>query len=142
TVFRVSTNGTQFQMIYAFTLVNPLTGTNDDGAYPVAGVLPLGNSLYGTTFAGGPGAVGTVFGVAIPYPPAVITNIVRNFDGSVTVYFLGGANSTNVIQAATNLVSPAWQDVSTNTASAGGLWQFTDTNAPQLPARFYRSFSF
>jgi hypothetical protein len=42
----------------------------------------------------------------------------------------------------TNLVSPSWQNLSTNKADAGGIWQFTDTNAPQFPARFYRSFSF
>ena len=54
TVFSVNTNGVQFQTIYSFTAVNSTTGTNRDGAFPVAGVLPLGNSLYGTTFGGGP----------------------------------------------------------------------------------------
>jgi uncharacterized repeat protein (TIGR03803 family) len=142
TVFRVNTNGTQFQTIYAFTVVNSSTGTNRDGAFPVTGILPLGNSLYGTTFSGGPGGMGTVFSMTIPLPPAVITNIISNVNGSVALYFLGSANSTNVIQALTNLVSPAWQNLSTNKADANGAWQFTDTNAPQFPARFYRSFSF
>ena len=75
TVFSVSTNGMQFQTIHAFPAVDSSTGTNFDGALPVAGVLPVGNSLYGTTFSGGPGGVGTVFNLTIPYPPAVITGI-------------------------------------------------------------------
>jgi len=141
-VFRLSIDGTQFQTIYPFTAVDPSTGTNRDGAFPVAGVLPVGNSLYGTTFGGGPGGVGTVFGLAIPSLQAVVTNVVRESNGEVNLYFLGVANSTNVIQAATNLASPLWQNVSTNAADGNGAWQFTDTNATQLPARFYRSFSF
>jgi len=140
TVFFVSTNGTQFQTIYAFTAVNSSTGTNRDGAFPVAGVLPLGNSLYGTTCGGGPGAAGTVFSLSLPLPPALITNIVRNLDGSGTLFFLGSPNSTNVIQAATNLAPPVvWQNLSTNVANAGGAWQFTGPN--QFPVEFYRSYS-
>ena len=139
TVFSVSTNGAQFQTIHAFTAMDPSTGTNRDGAFPVAGLLPLGNSLYGTTFSGGPGAAGTVFNVAIPYPPAVITNIVRNLDGSVTLYFLGGPNSTNIIQVTASLAPPStWLNVSTNVADAGGAWQFTETNTTNY-TRFYRS---
>jgi uncharacterized repeat protein (TIGR03803 family) len=140
TVFFVSTNGTQFQTIYAFTAVNSSTGTNRDGAFPVAGVLPLGNSLYGTTCGGGPGAAGTVFSLSLPLPPALITNIVRNLDGSGTLFFLGSPNSTNVIQAATNLAPPVvWQNLSTNVANAGGAWQFTGPN--QFSVEFYRSYS-
>jgi uncharacterized repeat protein (TIGR03803 family) len=104
-------------------------------------VLPLGDSVYGTAFSGGPGGMGTVFRVAIPYPPAVITNIVRNPDGSVAMFFLGGPNSTNVIQAAAALTPPAaWQNVSTNVADADGAWQFGEAGATN-PARFYRSYA-
>jgi len=142
TVFSVSTNGTQFQILYAFTTMDPITGTNRDGALPVAGVLPLGNSLYGTTFSGGPGGEGTVFSLALPFSPALITNIVRNVNGSVTLYFLGGPNSTNVIQASAILgPSASWQNISTNTADSGGRWQFTDPTPGQLPGQFYRSYA-
>jgi hypothetical protein len=83
--------------------------------------------------------VGTVFSVVIPPPPAVITSIVNNANGTVTLYFLGGANTTNVIQTATSLASPVtWVDVSTNVADANGNWQFTD-NAIDT-ARFYHSY--
>jgi uncharacterized repeat protein (TIGR03803 family) len=141
TVFSVSTNGTQFQIIHTFPVLDSSTGTNFDGALPVAGVLPVGNSLYGTTFSGGPGGVGTVFNITIPYPPAVITGIVHNPDGSATLYFLGGPNSTNIVQAAVSLTPPVtWQNVSTNVADAGGVWQLIETSTTNS-MQFYRSYA-
>ena len=141
TVFSMSTNGTQFQTIHAFPAVDLSTGTNFDGALPVAGVLPVGNSLYGTTFSGGPGGVGTVFNVTIPYPPAVITRIIPNPDGSATLHFLGGPGSTNIIQTTASLTPPVeWQNVSTNVADAVGAWQFIETNITNS-TQFYRSYA-
>lgn len=141
TVFSLTTNGSQFVTLHAFTAVDPATGTNADGALPVAGLLPLGNSLYGTAFYGGPGAAGTVFCVTVPSPPAVITNIVHNANGTVIVYFLGGPNSTNVVQTTANLNPPAtWRDTSTNVADGAGAWQFTETNSTDS-TRFYRSYA-
>ena len=45
TVFAVNTNGTGFTNLHSFTayLVN-----NSDGAYPEAGLILSGNTLYGT----------------------------------------------------------------------------------------------
>ena len=75
-------------------------------------------------------------------PPAIITNIIfTNLDESVTLYFQGGPNSTNIIQATTSLASPVtWQNMSTNVADDGGAWQFTESNATNS-ARFYRSYA-
>jgi uncharacterized repeat protein (TIGR03803 family) len=141
TVFSVSTNGSQFITLHAFTAMEPTTGTNADGALPVAGVLPLGNSLYGTAFSGGPGAAGTVFCVSLPFPPAVITNISYSPNDTVIVSFLGGPNTTNVVQATSGLTPPVtWRDASTNVADAGGAWQFTETNSSNS-TRFYRSYA-
>ncbi len=138
TVFSLNLGGGQFNVVHSFAAMAG-NGTNTDGAFPVAPVLRLGNSLYGTTFSGGPGTVGTVFSIPLGTSPAVITNIVWNLNGDVTLYFLGGPGSTNVIQAAASLTSPiVWQNVSTNVADAGGSWQFTDGNMTN--ARFYRSY--
>jgi beta-xylosidase len=73
-------------------------------------------------------------------PPAFVTGMAPGATSGVTLYFANSPNSTNVIQAATNLAAAAWQDVSTNIADGGGLWQFNDTNASR-PVRFYRSFN-
>jgi uncharacterized repeat protein (TIGR03803 family) len=142
TVFSVSTNGSQFQTLYNFSAVNSSNGTNTDGAIPDGDLVLTGNLLYGTTFAGGFSGAGTVFNLSLPLLPAVITQIVQNPDGSVTLSFLGSPNSTNVIQATTVLgPSASWQNISTNTADTGGAWQFTDPTASQLPSQFYRSYS-
>ena len=67
-------------------------------------------------------------------------HIVVNADASVTLHFLNGPNSTNVIQATTNLGQPTtWQNLSTNVADGGDIWQFTDTNTSGTSVRFYRS---
>ncbi len=142
TIFSIRTNGSQFKSLYQFTAASPATGTNSDGAFPVAALLQSGSSLYGTTFGGGPGAAGTVFRFTLPTAPAAITSIVRNSDGSVTLSFLGAANSTNIVQATTNLAAFAtWRNVSTNVADAGGSWQCTDTATSPFPLQFYRSHS-
>jgi uncharacterized repeat protein (TIGR03803 family) len=141
-VFSVTTNGGQFRTIHSFTAIASDSGANADGAFPVAGLLLLGGSLYGTTSGGGPGSAGTVFSVPLPLPPALISNIVRNVNSGVTLYFAGGSNATNYIQITTNLApKPVWWDVSTNVADEKGLWQFTDTNTGSSPFKFYRSYT-
>jgi hypothetical protein len=66
----------------------------------------------------------------------------RNGNGSITLYFSGAPNSTNVIQSATNLTPPvAWQNKSTNVADAIGAWQFAETNLTNS-TQFYRSYVF
>lgn len=72
-------------------------------------------------------------------PPAFINDIIRNPDSSMTLYFANSPTSTNIIQAASDLST--WQNVSTNVADSNGLWQFTDTNASQVPVQFYRSYT-
>src|ERR1035437_2624021 len=47
TVFAVSTDGMGFTNLHSFA------GYSSDGAYPLAGLILSGNTLYGTTFNGG-----------------------------------------------------------------------------------------
>lgn len=61
TVFVIKTNGAGFSVLHHFTSTNNLLGTNIDGATPKAGLLLLGNELYGTASAGGRAGNGTVF---------------------------------------------------------------------------------
>jgi len=139
TVFSLSLDGAQFSTLHSFAALGS-NGTNRYGAFPVAPLVQFGHALYGTTFGGGPGAAGTVFTIALAAPPAVITNIIRNGSGGVDLLFVGGPDSTNVIQATGSLTPPVvWQNVSTNVADSSGEWQFTDgaSNA----TRFYRSYA-
>jgi uncharacterized repeat protein (TIGR03803 family) len=69
TLFSLKTDGSDYATLYSFT---PLKVTksppvrvlgNPDGASPAAAVLLNGDSLYGTTSAGGSAVYGTVFGI-------------------------------------------------------------------------------
>jgi uncharacterized repeat protein (TIGR03803 family) len=54
TVFAINTNGTGFTNLYSFT-------GGSDGAFPYAGLILSGNTLYGTAAWGGTNRTGTVF---------------------------------------------------------------------------------
>src|SRR6266478_1956207 len=56
TVFAVNTDGSGFTNLYGFT-------DGDDGGIPTASLILSGNTLYGTTTAGGGSGNGTVFAV-------------------------------------------------------------------------------
>jgi uncharacterized repeat protein (TIGR03803 family) len=58
TVFAVKTDGTGFMNLHSFT-------GGSDGAYPNAGVILSGNTLYGTTGEGGSSGNGTVFSLSL-----------------------------------------------------------------------------
>jgi uncharacterized repeat protein (TIGR03803 family) len=76
--------------------------------------------------------------------PPVINGITPNpSDGSVTLDLSGGIGETYLVQVTTNLSSPVeWQTISTNVVdSDDGSWQFTDTDAPNYPLRFYRIYT-
>ena len=56
TVFKINIDGTHFASLHSFT-------GNGDGGSPVAGLILSGNTLYGTTEAGGQSGDGTVFAI-------------------------------------------------------------------------------
>jgi uncharacterized repeat protein (TIGR03803 family) len=63
TVFMVNTDGTGFTNLHSFTALANSGSTNSDGAIPVAGLILLGDTLYGTAANGGRFSGGTVFAV-------------------------------------------------------------------------------
>jgi uncharacterized repeat protein (TIGR03803 family) len=70
TVFQLNTDGTGFITLRSFTAPsgtsfgpNPRIGSNSDGAYPSAGLILSGHTLYGTAPHGGTSSNGTVFAV-------------------------------------------------------------------------------
>ena len=74
-------------------------------------------------------------------PAPRISSIVSNStNGFAQISGLGEAGTIYGIEAASNLNLPIfWQRIGSNTADGTGLFQFTDTNAPTLPMRFYRA---
>jgi len=67
TIFAINTDGSGFANLHSFAppvFFNPLVSkTNSDGAYPYAGLVLSGNTLYGTTTEGGGNGSGTLFAV-------------------------------------------------------------------------------
>ncbi len=64
TVFAIKTDGTGFTILHGFTALDTATDTtNSDGAWPGAGLILSGNTLYGTTIEGGRYDGGTVFAI-------------------------------------------------------------------------------
>jgi uncharacterized repeat protein (TIGR03803 family) len=61
TVFCLSTNGTNFTVLHAFSAASGAPASNYDGAFPEAGLVLSGTTLYGTANQGGTNSDGTVF---------------------------------------------------------------------------------
>ena len=61
TVFKLNTDGSGFTNLHNFSLAVDVTPINSDGISPEAGVTLAGDMLYGTAYAGGSAANGTVF---------------------------------------------------------------------------------
>ena len=134
TVFALSTNGTGFTNLYSFTSGNYNSSgiiTNSDGAFPYAGLILSGNTLYGTAEAGGRSGNGTVFSLFIPPQLTIIrsgTNVTLTWPTSATGFTL---------EFATNLVSPIfWNTNSPAPVVING--QNTVTNPISGTHQFFR----
>jgi uncharacterized repeat protein (TIGR03803 family) len=80
TVFAVSTNGTGFTVIHAFT------GDGSDGRFPGAGLIVSGSTLYGTVQGNGSGGNGIVFSVDTSGSPFTVLHS-----------FTGGSEGANPV---------------------------------------------
>jgi uncharacterized repeat protein (TIGR03803 family) len=134
TVFRINTDGTGFQDLYSFSALDQTYLTNDDGAYPYAGLILSSNTLYGTTTWGGFGGVGTVFALLLPSAAPQLsimfsaTNVILTWPANATGYRL---------QSTSNLVSTAvWSTNSPAPVVVNG--QCTVTNPIAGSQMFYR----
>ena len=65
TVFKINTDGSGFTNFYFFPAVSEpgYPHTNSNGAFPEAGLVLSGNTLYGTAYGGGTFGLGTIFRV-------------------------------------------------------------------------------
>jgi uncharacterized repeat protein (TIGR03803 family) len=83
TLFSLNTNGSGFSVFKNFSPRQSANNTNDDGARPNAGLVLLGDTLYGTTLSGGNFGNGTVFKVN------------TNGTGFTNLHSFSGSDGTN-----------------------------------------------
>jgi uncharacterized repeat protein (TIGR03803 family) len=133
TVFAINTDGTGFTNLYSFTGLS--TGLSE-GAYPQAGLILSGNTLYGTTdgegFLNGAPVAGTIFAI--------------NTDGTgfTNLYTFGGINDGGNPEASlvlsgntlygTTLTGGSFNEgtvfaINTNGTSYTNLYSFSFTNS-------------
>ena len=123
TVFSVHTDGSGFTTLHSFS------GTSD-GANPTAWLTLAGNTLYGTTIAGGQKDNGTIFSITVK-PELTITHQLESVILSWPTNFTGFT-----LQSTTNIVSPIWTTVSASPVAVNG--QNTVTAAISGAEKFYR----
>jgi uncharacterized repeat protein (TIGR03803 family) len=114
-----------------------ITATNSDGAYPYAGLILSGNTLYGTAYYGGSQGNGTVFSLSYPSPQLSImpsgTNVNLTWPSGVAGFSYNGYT----LQSTTNLVPPVvWTTNSPPPVVISG--QNTVTNPISGAQQFYR----
>jgi uncharacterized repeat protein (TIGR03803 family) len=133
TVFAVNTDGSGFTDLHSFSLRAGALSTNIDGANPSAGLVLLGNTLYGTSQNGGSSGKGTVFSLSLGISPPQLT-IVLARTNLVLTWPTNAVGFT--LQSATNFVAPFWTNVSSGPVIVNG--QNTVTNPISDTQRFYR----
>src|SRR5437016_1453531 len=126
-LFKVNTDGTAFTTVYSYSL------SGSDGFSPAAGLILSGNTLYGTTEAGGSLANGTLFAVNTDGTGfTTLHNFTGGSDGSNP--YAGVTISGNTLYG-TTVAGGAWGggtafQVNTDGTGFATLHSFTATSAP------------
>ena len=130
---------------YSFALTNLGNALSGDRITLVlTGVDDAANNAGGLRLARDSATLQVRVIPALPPPPAatnppVITSIVMNSNGSVTMNFSGATNRNHWLQANTNLVEGTWINIATNSSATDGAWSVTDYGATNQAQRFYRA---
>jgi uncharacterized repeat protein (TIGR03803 family) len=126
TVFELTTNGTTFTILHAFS--------SQDCTYPEGGLaLASDGSLWGAAGEGGALNYGAIYKLS---SIAEVLNLASYGPTGITLDFSGGVpNQPYQILASTNLLQ--WTPIATNSSDATGSFQYLDTNTSSYHSRFY-----
>jgi hypothetical protein len=152
---RLNVNGTAalsnaiLSLTLGFTpaLGDTFTIISNDGADPVSGtfvglpagaLLTNGATIFRIAYNGGDGN-DVMLTTTLGAPASTLTSITNLPSSFKHLTGQGVSNLTYTVQAATNLAAPiTWTPLGAAIANSSGVYQFTDTNAPLFPRRFYR----
>ena len=129
TIFMILTNGADFTTLKNFDMT---VGLQCDSKFVLSS-----NILYGTVADGGTNGGGVVFGLTVQ--PQILTGD-GNFGVQANAFgfdITGISNQAVVIQTCTNLGSPDWLPIQTNTLNGGPVY-FSDPQWTNYSGRFYR----
>jgi uncharacterized repeat protein (TIGR03803 family) len=129
TVFSVNTDGGSFTVLYTFsTIENSTSNANFDGARSFGTPVLVGDTLYGTTSAGGTNGFGVVFG--LPILPKITAASVSGSNLTMTA-INGRQGHAYTLLSSGNLAAPvsAWTPLATNLLGSGGKFTITASNA-------------
>ena len=138
TVFRMNLDGTHFTNLFNFNRGSndPHTGlwTNNTGAQPNPGLVLISNTLYGTTFYGGPFVAGSVFKINTDGSGFADLHDFNDSDGQGPVHGLVFNNNNNLLYGSTVLAGTyGYGNIFTVDPSNDGLsfvYQFTNMVSP------------
>jgi uncharacterized repeat protein (TIGR03803 family) len=138
-VYKLNKDGSGFALLHSFT------ATNNNGAFPYAGLCKGTNGeFYGSTSRGGKrgpsgdpsDSYGTIF---VLRRAASILGVSVQPNGQAQLLLAGEGGKSYDIQATDTLSAVQWSKVGTVVAGADGRFQFEDSDAPNHLTRFYRT---
>jgi uncharacterized repeat protein (TIGR03803 family) len=128
-VFALNIDGSNYTVLKHFS-ARPDPGTNSDGALPFPSLTLSQGTLYGTTEYGGSLGQGTLFSINIA--PQLLP---RYSPGGFAFSVVGYPNEKVVIEASSDLGSPSWVPLQTNSVPVS----FIDAGWRNFGRRFYRA---
>jgi uncharacterized repeat protein (TIGR03803 family) len=128
TVFACNTNGGDFTNLHSFAPL--LHSTNNEGAFPQAGLVILGDTLYGAAPNGGNLGHGTVFTLNLIPPLGIISA-----SNQVAISWPTWAPNFG-LQTTTDPLLGSWSNILTGITEVNGSYLFT--NAASGNAAFFR----
>jgi len=138
TVFRMDIDGSHFTNLFNFNQgsTDPHTGrwTNNTGSEPNPGLVLISNTLYGTTFYGGPVLAGSVFKINTDGSGFAIVHDFDDIDGQGVQHGLVLNPNNNLLYGTTVLAGTyGYGNVFTINPNGGGIsfiYQFTNMVSP------------
>jgi len=115
-----------------------ISGANSN-LLAISGAVFANTGNYALVVTNNYGSVTSSIATLTVIIPPGISNAMANPNGTFSLNLLGMPGSNYVLEATTNLATPAdWHPVATNTLNTNGIWLFMDYLATNYPQQFYR----
>jgi uncharacterized repeat protein (TIGR03803 family) len=135
TMFAVNTDGSGFTTLHTFT-------GGSDGAYPRAGLMLSGSTLYGTTGGGGTSGNGTVFSLALLWPQLAMTisgpYVILTWPANDPAVFSSGFRVQATLDPLPFTPATVWNNFAVPPTVINGYYSITVLDGTYQSRRLYR----